>query len=50
MSIRTTIMLDENLAKRIRILQATLIKEKNHSVSFSKVVNDLVRRGLKDRG
>lgn len=43
-------MLDENLAKRIRILQASLMKETNSSVSFSSVLNDLVRRALKARG
>ena len=48
MSIRCTVMMDENLAKRIRIIQARLIRETNNSVSFSAVLNDIIKRGLKD--
>ncbi len=43
---RVTIMLDENLEKKLRKIQAKLIKNSKKSMSFSKVVNDILRIGL----
>ncbi len=48
MAQRITIMLDDELAKKLRILQAKLIKESTKSVSFSKVLNETVKQGLKN--
>jgi len=45
---RITIMLDDELAKKLRIIQAKLIKESAKSVSFSKVLNETVKQGLKN--
>lgn len=44
---RITIMIDDDLAKKIRVAQASMIKETNSSVSFSKVLNQTLRKGLK---
>jgi len=44
---RITIMLDNDLAKKLRDRQSKLIKESTKSVSFSRVINDIVRKGLK---
>ena len=41
-----TIILDENLDKKIRQVQATLIKKSSKSVSFSYVLNQAVKEGL----
>jgi len=43
---RVTIMLDENLEKKLRKIQAKLIKNSKKSMSFSQVVNDILRIGL----
>jgi len=40
-------MLDEELAKKLRVRQAKLIQEGNISVSFSKVLNQVLKEGLK---
>ena len=40
-------MLDENLIKILRQKQAQLIKKSNKSVSFSAVVSQTLRKGLK---
>ena len=40
-------MLDEDLAKKLRLLQSKLIQERKESVSFSRVVNDVLGKGLK---
>ena len=43
---RITIMLDNDLAKKLRIKQASLIKKTNKNISFSKVLNDYLRKVL----
>ena len=48
MAQRITIMLDDELVKKLRIMQAKLIKESTKSVSFSKVLNEMVKQGLKN--
>ncbi len=47
MSKRVTIMIDEDLDKKLRFRQAKLIQQEQSSYSYSKVVNDLLRRTLK---
>jgi hypothetical protein len=40
-------MLDDDLAKKIRLKQAKFIQENNRSISFSSVLNEVLRKGLK---
>jgi len=47
---RVTIMLDEELAKKIRVKQAKLIAKSKNSVSFSKVLNEVLSEGFKKIG
>ena len=44
---RVTIVLGDDLYKKLREMQAKLIKESNEAVSFSSVVNEIVRKNLK---
>ncbi len=44
---RVTIMIDDDLVKKLRDKQAKLIKESTKSVSFSRVVNETLRKGIK---
>ena len=46
LALRVTIMLDEDLAKKLRLLQAKRLKGSSKSISFSKVLNEVVRKGL----
>jgi hypothetical protein len=43
MAKRITIMLDDDLDRKVRIKQAELIKKTQKSVSFSSVINDVLR-------
>lgn len=47
MANRITIMLDEDLIKKLHDLQAKEIKKSEKSVSFSKVLNRTLRKELK---
>jgi hypothetical protein len=47
MSKRITIVLDDNLLKKLREKQAKLIRVSTKSVSFSKVLNETLRKSLK---
>ena len=47
MSERITIMLNSDIAKKLRILQAKKIKESSSTVSFSGIVNEVLEKGLK---
>ncbi|GBL42197.1 hypothetical protein EMGBD3_15650 [Nitrosarchaeum sp.] len=47
MNQRITIMLDEEVIKKLRSLQAKQIKESSESVSFSKVINDCIVKSFK---
>lgn len=47
MSQRITIVLDDDLVKKLRERQSSLIKKSAKSVSFSRVLNESVRKGLK---
>ncbi|MGD8431445.1 MAG: hypothetical protein PVG23_02605 [Nitrosopumilaceae archaeon] len=44
---RITIMLDEDLIKKLREIQARQIKEHSESISFSGVINETLRKRLK---
>ena len=47
MSKRVTIVLDDDLDKKLRLRQAKIIQKENSSCSFSRVVNDAIRKVLK---
>ncbi len=47
MSKRITIMIDDDLDKKIRLRQAKMIQQTNSSYSFSKVLNEVLRKSLK---
>jgi hypothetical protein len=40
-------MLDEDLMDKLRVIQAKMIQTTTSSVSFSKVINDVLRKGIK---
>jgi len=44
MAKRVTIMLDDDLDKKLRMIQAKLIQSTNKSVSFSEVINEILRK------
>ncbi len=44
---RVTIVLDDELLKKLHDIQAQLIKESKAHGSFSGVLNDTLRKGLK---
>ena len=45
--IRCTFSLDEDLEKLLREIQAKKIRQSSNSVSFSSVVNEILRKSLK---
>ena len=47
MSIRVTIMIDDDLDKKLRIRQAKRIQQENSACSFSKMLNETLRKSLK---
>ncbi len=47
MAKRVTIMLAEDLDKKIRTKQAKMIQDTQSSYSFSSALNDVLRKGLK---
>jgi hypothetical protein len=49
MNKRITIMLDDDLLKKLHELQAKKIKESSGSVSLSRVLNDQLEIGLKKK-
>jgi len=44
---RVTIVLEDDLLKKLHDIQAKLIKDSKANVSFSAVLNDTLRTGLK---
>ena len=40
-------MMDEDNMKKLRIKQANMLKSSQGSVSFSRIVNDVLRKNLK---
>ncbi len=49
MARRRTIILDEDTLKKLHYIQAKLIRESEKSVSFSRVLNDVLRKALKTK-
>lgn len=47
MAERITIMLNSDIAKKLRNLQSKKVKESASSVSFSRVINEVLEKGLK---
>jgi hypothetical protein len=47
MSKRITVMIDEELDKKIRLLQAKKIVQEESSYSYSRVMNDCIRKSLR---
>jgi len=46
MATRITIMLDDDVSKKLRVLQAKRLKGSIKSISFSRVLNDTLRKSL----
>ncbi len=44
---RITIMLDDDLNKKLHLIQAKAIQNTTSSVSFSSVINQIVRKQIK---
>lgn len=44
---RVTVIIDDDILKKLREKQAKLIKESTKSVSFSRVLNDVLRKNVK---
>lgn len=44
---RVTIMIDNDLDKKLRFRQAKLISQEQKSYSYSKVLNEVLRKSLK---
>ena len=47
MSKRVTIVIDDDLDKKIRLRQSKMIQQNQTSYSFSKTLNDVLRKSLK---
>ena len=47
MSKRVTIMIDDDLDKKLRMRQAKFIQQEQSSYSYSKVLNETLRKVLK---
>ncbi len=45
---RVTITIDEKLESRIRAIQAKKITESKKSISFSNVINEIIKSGIKN--
>ena len=43
-------MLNDDLEKKLRELQAKMIRHSQKTISFSQVVNEIIRRGLRGKG
>ena len=46
MAKRVTIMIDDDIHKKLRIMQSKMIKDSEGSVSFSQVINEMVKKAL----
>ena len=47
MSERITVMFNSDTVKKLRTLQSKKIKETSSTVSFSRIVNEVLEKGLK---
>jgi hypothetical protein len=43
---RITIMLDDDIDRKIRLMQSKIIKKENKSISFSSVINFLLEENI----
>jgi hypothetical protein len=43
---RITIMLDDDIDRKIRLMQSKIIKKENKSISFSSVINLLLEKNI----
>ncbi|MGY5140612.1 MAG: hypothetical protein ACW9W9_04305 [Candidatus Nitrosopumilus sp. Bin_571-38] len=46
MSRRVTVMIENNIDKKIRNYQSKIIQKKNSTYSYSRAVNDLLRKAI----
>ena len=44
---RVTIMIDDDLDKKLRLRQAKMIQQEQSSYSYSRALNDILRKNLK---
>jgi hypothetical protein len=44
---RVTIMLDEDILKKLRMFQAAQIRKSEKTMSLSQVINEMLQKGLK---
>lgn len=44
---RITIMIDDDMHNKLRRIQADMLKATNRSISFSHVINEILKKGLK---
>jgi hypothetical protein len=49
MAKRITIMIDDDLDKKLRLIQAKEIQSTSSSVSFSSIMNKVLTKGLKTK-
>ncbi|WP_185736583.1 hypothetical protein [Candidatus Nitrosopumilus sp. SW] len=47
MAKRVTVMIDDDIDKKLRLRQAKLIQQEQASYSYSKVLNETIRKVLK---
>ena len=40
-------MIDDDLDKKLRMIQAKMIQTTSESVSYSKVINEMLKKGIK---
>ncbi len=48
MGVRITVVLDDSIVKKVRVIQAKLLRGSTKSVSFSYVLNRVAENGLKN--
>ena len=46
MSVRITALLDDDVVKKLRLYQAKKIQKSKQGVSFSEVLNEVIKKGL----
>jgi hypothetical protein len=47
MAKRITVMIDDDIDKKLRQIQAKMIQSTSDSVSYSKVINETLKKGIK---
>lgn len=46
---RVTIIIDDDLERKLRFKQAKLIRKSTRAISFSKIINEYLRKGLDEK-